>query len=180
MHLRGEAVKQDEDAAIELLEQAAAQGHESAELTIGRLHLAHANDPARVALAAKLFQRLAEDGSADAQVALGLIYTFGQGVEQDYEEGRFWLTLASNQGSGTAQLNLGNLYVEGVGVERDRMRAYAWYAISADNGDPAGKLNRDLLAQELNEIELTEARQLAIQLASPMPTSNTERDLQRP
>ena len=88
--------------------------------------------------------------------------------------------MASNQGSGTAQLNLGNLYVEGFGVERDRIRAYAWYAISADHGDPAGKLNRDLLAQELNEIELTEAHQLAVELASPMPTSTTERDLQRP
>ena len=120
-----------------------------------------------------MFQRLAENGNADAQLTLGMNYTLGHSVTQDYEEGRFWLKLASNQGSDGAQLNLGNLYAAGIGVERDIVRAYAWYLISADNGNLAGRRNRDALAHELDVGDLDRAHKLAVELGGSVPTSHT-------
>ena len=173
MLLQPETGERDEPAALELLHKAAAQGHESADITIGRIHLAHDDDPARAAIATEVFKRLAEHGNADAQVTLGMIYTFGQGtVAQDFDEGRFWLKLASNQESGTARLNLGNIYAQGIGVDRDLIRAYAWYSLSAERGDSAGEHYRDTLAKELDEQELEAARILAIELVGAVPPTN--------
>ncbi|MFT4580803.1 MAG: TPR repeat protein [Gammaproteobacteria bacterium] len=170
MRLRGEAGPADEAAALELLNKAAAQGHEYADITIGRIHLEHSEDPDQAKLAADVFQRLAEDGNADAQVTLGMMYTFGQGnIAQDFDEGRFWLKLASNQKSGTARLNLGNIYAQGIGVERDLVRAHAWYALSAKAGDSAGESYRDTLALELNHQELEQAKLLATELGYALP-----------
>jgi TPR repeat protein len=122
-------------------------------------------------LATEIFQRLAEDGHADAQVTLGMIYTFGQGnVAQDFDEGRFWLKLASNQRSGPARLNLGNIYAQGIGVERDLVRAYAWYSLSAETGDEAGQSYRDTLGKQLNKQELEAAQRLAIEFANTIPS----------
>jgi hypothetical protein len=42
-----------------------------------------------------LFGRLAEQGNADAQYNLGLMYNTGQGVPQDYVQAYMWLTLAA-------------------------------------------------------------------------------------
>ncbi|MDA0821817.1 MAG: hypothetical protein O3C28_05260 [Proteobacteria bacterium] len=171
MRLRGEAGGHaDEAAALELLTKAAAQGHEFADITIGRIHLEHGEDPNQAKLAAEVFQRLAEDGNADAQVTLGMMYTFGQGnIAEDFDEGRFWLKLASNQKSGTARLNLGNIYAQGIGVERDLVRAHAWYALSAEAGDQAGETYRDMLALELNQQDLEQAKLLAIEFGYALP-----------
>ncbi len=171
MHLRGELGETDESEALKLLHKAAALGHEAADMAIGRIYLAHIEDPEQAILATDVFQRLAEDGNADAQVTLGMIYTFGQGnVHQDFDEGRFWLKLASNQRSGPARLNLGNIYAQGIGVERDLVRAYAWYSLSAEIGDEAGQNYRDTLEKELDEDELEAARKLAIEFANTIPS----------
>jgi len=142
-------------------------------LTLARIELAASDDRQQINRGAERFRRLAENGNVEAQIALGLMFTFGQGVEQDYEEGRFWLKLASNQGSGAAQLNLGNIYAEGIGVERDNVTAYAWYAISASHGEEVAAGLRDTLAQELDEASLARGRELAGKLGSAMPLRGT-------
>ncbi|MBL1146210.1 MAG: sel1 repeat family protein [Proteobacteria bacterium] len=49
---------------------------------------------------AKLFLRkAAEQGHVYAQLALGTMYSYGRGVEQDYTEAYFWLHLAAEQNS---------------------------------------------------------------------------------
>jgi len=171
MVLRGELGEPDENEALELLRKAAALGHEAADMAIGRIYLADIENPEQALLATEIFQRLAEDGHADAQVTLGMIYTFGQGnVAQDFDEGRFWLKLASNQRSGPARLNLGNIYAQGIGVERDLVRAYAWYSLSAETGDEAGQSYRDTLGKQLNKQELEAAQRLAIEFANTIPS----------
>jgi len=98
----------------------------------------------------------------------------GRSVTQDYEEGRFWLKLASNQGSDDAQLNLGNLYATGIGVDRDVVRAYAWYLLSAYNGNMAGQSSRDALAHELDPDDLDQAQTLARELSGNVPSSSAQ------
>ena len=44
------------------------------------------------------------------------MYTFGQGVPQNYTEAAKWYRLAAEQGNAQAQYNLGFLYAEGVAL----------------------------------------------------------------
>ena len=53
------------------------------------------------------FRPLAEQGDADAQYSLGVIYYNGQGVTQDYAEAVKWYLKAVEQGHESAQYNLG-------------------------------------------------------------------------
>lgn len=49
------------------------------------------------ATAAQEFKKAAEQGYANAQYNLGVLYTNGRGVIQDYTEGVRWFTLAAEQ-----------------------------------------------------------------------------------
>ena len=49
----------------------------------------------------------AEQGNADAQFNLGVMYDTGQGVRQDYAQAVQWYRKAAEQGLADAQYNLG-------------------------------------------------------------------------
>ena len=53
------------------------------------------------------FKPLAEQGIAEAQFNLGVMYVTGQGVPQDNKEAAKWYRLAAEQGVAEAQFNLG-------------------------------------------------------------------------
>jgi TPR repeat protein len=61
-------------------------------------------------------RKLAEQGVADAQYRLGLIYYSGRGVPQDYKEAVRWHRKAAEQGYAKAQHELGRMYNIGYGV----------------------------------------------------------------
>ena len=63
---------------------------------------------------------IAEQGHADTQFALGVLYENGKGVPQDYVEAVKWYHLAAEQGNASAQANLGLMYVDSQGVAQDR------------------------------------------------------------
>jgi len=65
----------------------------------------------------------AEQGDADAQLALGVLYVYGEGVPQDDAEAVKWYRLAAEQGNGPAQYNLGVMYYDGEGVPQDYAEA---------------------------------------------------------
>jgi TPR repeat protein len=70
-----------------------------------------------------------------AQYKLGISYTQGQGVRQDYAEAARWYRKAAEQGYAKAQFNLGFMYHEGLGVARDYVEAIRWVRRAADQGD---------------------------------------------
>ncbi len=70
----------------------------------------------------------AEQGDADAQYKLGLMYAvLGEGVPQDRQEAAKWFRKAAEQGDAGAQLLLGAMYREGHGVPQDYREAVKWY-----------------------------------------------------
>src|SRR5258706_8814043 len=73
--------------------------------------------------ALRLIRPLANDGDAVAQYNLGLMYTTGQGVSQDYAMAAIWFRKAAKQGYAFAQSNLGVLYRDGRGVQPNRTEA---------------------------------------------------------
>ena len=53
--------------------------------------------------AAKWFRKAAEQGHAESQFDLGLLYTNGEGVDKDHKEAVKWLRKAAKQGHVNAQ-----------------------------------------------------------------------------
>jgi uncharacterized protein len=87
------------------------------------------------AKALRLIRPLANDGDASAQFNLGLMYTTGQGVQQDNAAAALWFRKAAGQGYALAQSNLGTLYLYGRGVTQDDTEAVMWFRKAADQGD---------------------------------------------
>ncbi len=59
------------------------------------------------------FTKSAEQGDADAQYNLGLMYAEGDGVPQDDKQAVHWFTKSAEQGDAGAQFSLGVMYAEG-------------------------------------------------------------------
>ena len=57
-----------------------------------------AYDAGDYAAALREFRPLAEQGRAEAQYNLGLMYDLGEGVAQDYAQAHMWYNLAAAQG----------------------------------------------------------------------------------
>jgi uncharacterized protein len=116
--------------------------------------------------AAMLFRSLADQGDAEAQINLGMMYYRGQGVPQDYLEAVTWYRLAAKQGNPFAQLDLGMMYENGQGVLQDNTQAYKWLTI-ADAKTTDGELkkmaasHRHLIEKKMTADQIAEAQQLA-------------------
>ena len=95
----------------------------------------------------KLWLPLAEQGDAQAQGGLGMMYERGLGVKQDDFKAVNWYRKAAEQGYGGAQVMLGFSYLSGKGVQVNKSLAKEWFGKACDNGDQGGckyygKLNR--------------------------------------
>ena len=93
------------------------------------------------ATALREWRPLAEQGNADAQYFLGLMYGEGQGVLQDYAMALQWWRKAAEQGHATAQYFLGLVYDEGQGVPQDDAKARQWWRKAAEQGNPKAQYN---------------------------------------
>ena len=89
--------------------------------------------------AAMLLRPVAEQGDAQAQTYMGLLYEKGDGVPQDYVEAVKWFRLAAEQGKADAQYYLGNMYRNGNGVPQDEAEAVIWYRKAAEQGKSAAQ-----------------------------------------
>jgi TPR repeat protein len=118
------------------------------------------------ATALREWRPLAEQGDANAQYNLGVMYDFEKGVPQDFTTARRWYEKAAAQGHAGAQNNLGGLYEFGHGVTQDYVRAYMWYNVAADHStggaqkDVAAE-NRDEIAGRMTSAQIAEAQRLA-------------------
>jgi clan AA aspartic protease (TIGR02281 family) len=91
------------------------------------------------ATALRLFRTLADQGDADAQNGLGLMYREGRGVPQNYAEALKWFRKSADQGNANAQFKLGAMYQFGLGVPRNYPEAVGWFRKAGDRGDAASQ-----------------------------------------
>ena len=82
--------------------------------------------------------QLAEQGVAEAQYNLGVMYDNGQGVRQNYAEALRWYRKAAEQGVAEAQYNLGVMYASGRGVRQNFHLSKEWFGKACDGGDQKG------------------------------------------
>jgi uncharacterized protein len=89
----------------------------------------------------QIIRPLADQGDANSQYNLGIMYQDGQGVPRDYDEAVKWFRLAADQGYANAQYDLGIMYRDGQGVPRDYAEAVKWFRLAADQGDAEAQSN---------------------------------------
>mgnify|MGYP000713295099 CR=1 FL=1 len=120
-----------------------------------------AYDRGDYATALREWTPFAEQGIAEAQFFLGLMYSEGQGVPQDYKAAAKWFRLAAEQGNAYAQYNLGLMHYNGESVPQDYIRAHMWLNIAAANGYEAGVTFRDAFAKHMSPTDILVAQRLA-------------------
>ncbi len=120
-----------------------------------------AYDRGDYATALKEWRPLAEQGDAEAQYNLGIMYREGHGVLQDDKEAVRWYRLAAEQGYAKAQSSLGLMYANGRGVPRDYVQAHLWANLAAAQGHELARINRDRLTKQMTAAQLAEAQRLA-------------------
>jgi TPR repeat protein len=95
---------------------------------------AAAYDAGNISKAVQMFARAAGKGHRDAQYNLGVLYFYGERLEQDYGEAFKWFEKAARAGHASAQYNLALLYSNGAGVARDEEQAMYWMRQAAAQG----------------------------------------------
>ncbi|TAL00278.1 MAG: trypsin-like serine protease [Verrucomicrobia bacterium] len=90
----------------------------------------------------------AEKGEPEAELALGILYSTGEGVIQDVSEAINWYRRAATHGNRVAQHNLGILYAEGKGVEKNLAESANWLRKSAEQGFPPAQIRLGLFYAE--------------------------------
>ncbi len=106
-------------------------------------------------------KKAAEQGHADAQYNLGVMYANGDGVPEDYAEAVRWFRKAAEQGDALAQARLGVMYATGEGVPEDVIQAYAWISLASAQGVENAKEAKEILTGEMTRAEIAEAQKLS-------------------
>ena len=91
------------------------------------------------ATALKEWRPLAEQGLAEAQADLAIMYLNGEGVPQDYAGATKWFRLSAEQGYIKAQVYLGGMHRLGTVVPQDYAEGMKWYRLAAEQGDGAAQ-----------------------------------------
>jgi soluble lytic murein transglycosylase-like protein len=114
----------------------------------------------------QLNQSKANQGGADAQFNLALLYYHGTGTPQDTRYAIYWYTKAAEQGHVNAQYSLGSLYYDGYGEEvpQDSKQAFFWYTKAAEQGYYFAKKNRDKMLEMMSQSQIEEVQKLSKEL----------------
>lgn len=107
------------------------------------------------------YRLAAEQGHAEAQYFLGIMYGDGSGVRQDHAEAVRWYRQAAEQGYANAQNKLAIMYDNGLGVSQNDVLAYMWFSLAAAQGEPNASNNRDSMARIMSPNQIAEAQRLA-------------------
>lgn len=85
-------------------------------------------------VAAVMFSMAAQQGHADAQFQLGVLYHKGLGFEQDFGKALEWYRNAADNGSSKAMFALSVMYGQGEGVPVDQMKSFSFLRDAANQG----------------------------------------------
>ena len=105
--------------------------------------------------------RKAEQGFAEAQSVLGLMYSLGLGVPQDSKEAAKWYKRSAEQGFAHGQFSLGVMYYFAEGVPKDDVLSYKWFNLSAAQGNKNSAELRNVLATKMTPSQIKKAQKLS-------------------
>ena len=119
-------------------------------------------------------KKLAEQGYADAQYNLGLMYANGEGVIEDDKLAVEWYTKAAMQGGAAAQYNLGVMYYNGDGVIEDFVASYAWLSNAKANGNKNSSIGISIVKDKMTKEQIALGQALAKKLYQQIENRDDE------
>lgn len=132
-------------------------------------------------LAYKEFRASADEGHADSQFNVALMFEKGLGVAKDEKEAVLWYGKSAAQGNSAAQFNLGVMYENGRGTEVDFAKAHEWYRKASVQGDPLAIGNLGMLYIRGQGVKENKTAGVALLLVSatkdPSPENNAKRNI---
>ena len=117
----------------------------------------------------KWYRIAADQGYAQAQYNLGVMYYNGQGVAQDYSAAMKWYRMAADQGHTNAQFIIGVMYYKGQGVPQNTSEALRWLHKAQVQGEERAKQGIELIMQAMRE---TRASQQTNNSSMPPPSAS--------
>jgi len=87
----------------------------------------------------------AKQGDADAQVKIGDMHAYGQGVPKDEMTAVKWYRKAAESGNAQGRTNLGIMYAQGRGIPNDDAEAFKWFERAAKQGNAGAQYNLGIL-----------------------------------
>jgi TPR repeat protein len=130
-------------------------------------------------LAYKEFLAAAEDGNADSQFNVALMYEKGIGVGKDEKDAVVWYGKAAAQGNANAQFNLGVLYEHGRGTQVDFAKANEWYRKASVQGDALAIGNLGMLYVRGQGVKENKTAGVALLLVSATRDPSTQNHAKR-
>jgi hypothetical protein len=94
----------------------------------------------------------ANKGDPNAQYNLGVMYTYGRGVSEDWSEGAKWFSKAAEHGNADAQCNLGYIYLNGRGAPQDFNEAIGWFTKAAERGHVNSQLALAMMYSGIGDV----------------------------
>ncbi len=137
-----------EETTLHTLEEMSEKWLSSIQAEKGRLLTNDQPLPGEIVDAVKLVRQQAEQGNADAQFLLGVMYASGEGVSEDKEEAAKWFRKVAELGNSNVQLLLGLAYLKGEGVNEDKSEAVKWIRKAAHQGNSAAQFTLGLMYAE--------------------------------
>lgn len=97
----------------------------------------------------KMLNQLARAGDPQAQLALGVMYENGQGMQKDTGQAMYWFRQAAAQNNGSAQYLLALMLEQQSGKTAANMQqAWQWYEKAAINGHASAQFRMGQLEME--------------------------------
>jgi hypothetical protein len=147
-------------------------------LASSSLSLQNASDRRGHSLSPEDLRKLGEQGDAESQYQLGILYHDGGTVPKDDAQAVQWFQRAAEQGYVRAQSTLGAYYWAGRGVPQDFTKAYFWSQLALAQGDENSKSRLEGLSAQMTKSQVATARQQAeawlhshTQATKPSPAS---------
>jgi TPR repeat protein len=102
----------------------------------------------------KELRKLAAQGNADAEYALGKRYAMADGMKQDYREAMNWFLAAAEQGNVKAQAKASAFFLAGRGRPQDYSKAYYWALLAQAGGEKNASLYVGQSAGYLSPVQI--------------------------
>lgn len=130
-------------------------------------------------LAYKEFKASADEGHADSQFNVALMYENGIGVEKDTKQALAWYGKSAAQGNAAAQYNLAVFYENGRGTAVDFAKAREWYRKAAAQGDPLAIGNLGMLYVRGDGVKVNKVAGVALLMMSATMDTSPENTAKR-
>jgi TPR repeat protein/S1-C subfamily serine protease len=114
-------------------------------------------------IAAKYFQKAADNGDANSLGYIGMMYATGRGLEKNFMQSFKCNLSSATKGSSYGQNNVAINYYLGEGVIKDKIESLAWYNIAASS-DEEYVHNRDAIENEVGPAGVLAAQQRSKEL----------------